>query len=323
MKNMNWKLLYDAIWRDREIPRVESIIDKRRREESSFYSASSLVRNLFQTIHITLDFFLEDIMNRVYYLSHQDNINISTLGNRSVTKVEMLKNFLETLNRYKGRGILSKFLHKEWVEELNKTFQDTYESFIVLSNSLEGFSRYLLGWSLVARRATRPIHQEIKSLPSECYALLYSFHKKSIIDVSSDEYEMTVRAVERSETPLHKIVDAYNSLSSSKKLLLLFKPEYIETFLENYLAREEEEWERILPLLKPGLFTIGEFILKKAPELHKEEEKVNSEYQYILSEWKRDLKDFQLSALMNFGYNERVRKELYDKYERGIEIKRF
>jgi hypothetical protein len=320
---MNWKLLYDAIWKDREIPRVESIIDKRRREELSFYSASSLVRNLFQTIYLTLDFFLEDIMNRLDYSSQPDNINIAILDNRSITKVEMMKDFLETLNRYKARGVLSKFLHKEWIEELNKTFQDTFESFKILSNSLEGFSRYLVGWSLVARRASRPIHQEIKSLPSECYALLYSFHKKSIIDVSSEEYEMIIKAVERLETPLHKIVDAYNSLSSSKKLLLLFKPEYLETFLENYLAREEEEWERILPLLRPGLFAIGEFILKKAPELYKREEKVNSEYQYILSEWKRDLKDFQLSALMNFGYNERVRKELHDKYELGVEIKRF
>jgi hypothetical protein len=320
---MNWKLLYDAIWKDREIPRVESIIDKRRREELSFYSASSLVRNLFQTIYLTLDFFLEDIMNRLDYSSQPDNINIAILDNRSITKVEMMKDFLETLNRYKARGVLSNFLHKEWIEELNKTFQDTFESFKILSNSLEGFSRYLVGWSLVARRASRPIHQEIKSLPSECYALLYSFHKKSIIDVSSEEYEMIIRAVERLETPLHKIVDAYNSLSSSKKLLLLFKPEYLETFLENYLASEEEEWERILPLLRPGLFAIGEFILKKAPELYKREEKVNSEYQYILSEWKRDLKDFQLSALMNFGYNERVRKELHDKYELGVEIKRF
>jgi hypothetical protein len=320
---MNWKLLYDAIWKDREIPRVESIIDKRRRDDTSFYSASSLVRNLFQTIYLTLDFFLEDIMNRLDYSSQPDNINIAILDNRSITKVEMVKDFLETLNRYKARGVLSKFLHKEWVEELNKTFQDTFESFKVLSNSLEGFSRYLVGWSLVARRASRPIHQEIKSLPSECYALLYSFHKKSIIDVSSEEYEMIIRAVERLETPLHKIVDAYNSLSTSKRWLLLFKPEYVETFLKNYLAMEEEEWERILPLLKPGLFTIGEFILKKAPELYKREEKVNSEYQYILSEWKRDLKDFQLSALMNFGYNERVRKELHDKYELGIEIKRF
>jgi hypothetical protein len=262
-------------------------------------------------------------MNRLDYSSQPDNINIAILDNRSITKVEMMKDFLETLNRYKARGVLSKFLHKEWIEELNKTFQDTFESFKILSNSLEGFSRYLVGWSLVARRASRPIHQEIKSLPSECYALLYSFHKKSIIDVSSEEYEMIIKAVERLETPLHKIVDAYNSLSSSKKLLLLFKPEYLETFLENYLAREEEEWERILPLLRPGLFAIGEFILKKAPELYKREEKVNSEYQYILSEWKRDLKDFQLSALMNFGYNERVRKELHDKYELGVEIKRF
>jgi hypothetical protein len=309
---MGWKAVYEAIWKDRELPRLERVIERNRESNDlDFDRASDMAKQLFENTYLTLDFWVKDMVERSTRKSEY----------LVIEKVDDIKTLIETLSKYGGRGVLGEHLPKEWTDRLNENFQKLLKNFERLSSSTREFSKYIIAWDLIRSRAERPIHEEVNNLRGECYATLYSLHG-SVKDITDEEYEVYVKKVENYEICLPQIITTYQEISSPTNLIFFLNPEAIRIFLRKYLAIDEDEWEaKIWPKVEHGLYTLGEFLLEKGPKLIEQDRKLQNSFQRIMNEWKKDLKEFQLNALTSYGYNEKARKKLSAKYELGIELK--
>jgi hypothetical protein len=311
---MGWKAVYEAIWKDRELPRLERIIEREKSREAndlSFHRASSMVKQLFENVYLTSDFWIKDAVER----------SMGKGERLIIEKVDDVKTFFETLSKYGGRGVLGEHLPREWTDRLNENFQKLFKNFESLSNSTREFSKYIIAWNLIRSRADRPIHEEVNNPRAECYAILYSFHG-SVKDITDEEYKNYLKKVENYGTCLAEIVTAYQEIFLPTNLSIFLNPEAIRIFLRKYLAIDDDEWEvKIWPKVEHGLYVLGEFFLEKGPKLNEQDKKFQHFSQRIVNEWKKDLREFQLTALMSYGYDEKARKKLSAKYELGIELK--
>jgi hypothetical protein len=308
---MGWKIFYDAIF-EREIERLDKIIESEKGEEK--YSTESFrghkgiarakARNILFKVYNTMDFWVEDLIE----------------PGEGLSRINTLKYLTEALYEHAGKGILKDYLPSKWINSINTNLKNLSESMKKFSKNTEDFARYIRGWSEM--KLEDSVQVEVRKHWPEAYAILFGLHG-SVRDIGDEEYESYVEKIKRGEHALPNIIDFYVKNIFPIDLLALIDARSLKTFLENYLAQDEFDWKyRVYPKIQNGLKVLAEFLLKKGKELRGPKDLVDLHAEKLINEWKKDLKNFQAEALMNYSYNTKARSQLADKYEYGIETKR-
>lgn len=300
-----WYNFYEAVL-FREFDRLDWLIDKIKRKEKSndvsFYLAEAKAKHLFENIYSIADFWIEDLFQKP----------------ESLPKVDSFKYALEVVATYKGRGKLKGDFPLTWTKTLNETVEKLSKNFKRFSKYTKEFAQYLQGWSLI--KLKDPPQVEVVNNPeAEAYALLFGFHG-SVRDVTDSEYESCKKRVSSGEYMLPGIVAVYEEISVPLDFLSLIGAVDFDIFLQNYLAKDESEWENIIyPQIKDGLYILKQFLRKKGKDLARFPLQTTLKLQQIMESWRRDIKEKNIMALDSHASTIKARKELADKYEYGIE----